>query len=103
MVPGRMPEYHRPVPIYEFECGDCGERFEELVAAGTERTRCPTCDAEGAERRLSSFAFSRQLTPGQRRRLEDARGTDRGGARKRFGDRMAKARERRPKPPGGAA
>jgi putative FmdB family regulatory protein len=91
------------VPIYEFECGDCGERFEELVAAGTERTTCPSCGAEDADRRFSSFAFSRQLTPGQKRRMEDARGTERGGARRRFGEGLAKARERRPKPPGGTA
>ena len=84
------------MPIYEFECGECGERFEELVAAGTERTTCPSCGAEGAERKLSSFAFSRQMTPAQRRRAEDARGTDRDGARTRFKDRMAKARERKP-------
>lgn len=88
------------MPIYEFECGSCGERFEELSPAGTERTRCPSCGAEGAERRLSKFAYSRQPTAGQRRRMEDARGTDRGGAERRFKDRMAKARER--KPGGGA-
>lgn len=84
------------MPIYEFECGSCGERFEELAAAGTERTACPSCGAEGAERRLSSFAFSRQPTPAQRRRMEDARGVDRGGAKARFKERMAKARERKP-------
>ncbi len=86
------------MPIYEFECGGCGKRFEELVPAGTERTACPSCGAEDAERRLSQFAFSRQPTPGQRRRMEDARATDRGGARQRFKRGLAKARGR--KPPG---
>jgi hypothetical protein len=51
---------------------------------------------------MSSFALSRQPTAGQRRRMEDARGTNRGGARKRFGESLAKARGQRPKPPGGS-
>jgi putative FmdB family regulatory protein len=84
------------MPIYEFECGSCGERFEELVSAGTERVTCRACGAEGAERRLSSFALSRQPTAGQRRRMEDARGTSRDGARQRFKQGLAKARERKP-------
>ncbi len=45
------------MPIYEFECGACGERFEALVDAGTERAECPACGAAGAERRFSSFAL----------------------------------------------
>ena len=83
------------MPIYEFECAACGERFEELSAAGTESATCPACGAEGAERRLSSFGLSRQPTPNQRRRMEDKRGTNRDGARTRFKDSMSKARERR--------
>jgi putative FmdB family regulatory protein len=88
------------VPIYEFECGDCGERFEELAAMGTENARCPSCGAEGAERRLSSFGLTRQPTAGQRRRMEDARGTNRDGARQRFKADLAKRRERKPRGPG---
>jgi putative FmdB family regulatory protein len=91
------------VPIYEFECGECGERFEELVPAGTEQATCPNCGTAGAERRLSSFGLSRQPTAGQRRRMEDARGTNRDGARQRFKQGLSKARENRPKPPGGGA
>ena len=84
------------MPIYEFECGACGERFEELTAAGTEVATCPACGAEGAERRLSSFGLSRQPTPGQKRRMEDRRGTNRDGARQRFKADMARRRERGP-------
>ena len=84
------------MPIYEFECGECGERFEELVPAGTERADCPACAAAGAERRLSSFGVTRQPTPGQKRRMEDRRGTDRDGARQRFKANLAKGRERKP-------
>jgi len=84
------------VPIYEFECGECGGRFEGLVPAGTGRAVCPVCGAAGAPRRLSSFAPSRQLTAAQKRRIEDRRGIDRGGARERFEASRAKRRERKP-------
>lgn len=88
------------MPIYEFECDACGARFEALVSAGTEAEACRECGAEGARRRMSSFGTSRQLTAGQRRRLEDKRGTNRDGARQRFKQSLARARDR-PKRPGG--
>lgn len=91
--------YDQAVPIYEFECDGCGARFEDLVAAGTEEAECRQCGAAGARRRMSSFGMSRQLTPNQRRRLEDKRGVGRDGARRRFKSNLASARERRPKPP----
>lgn len=83
------------MPIYEFECTECGERFEELSDAGTETATCPSCGAAGAERRFSSFGLSRQLTANQRRRMEDRRGTNRDGARQRFKKNLSKSRERR--------
>lgn len=89
------------MPIYEFECGQCGARFDELVPAGTEAAACPSCGAPGAQRRLSSFAMSRQPTGRQQRRMEDARGTNRDGARKRFKRNLAEAREKRPGGSGG--
>lgn len=82
------------MPIYEFECGECGERFEELVDAGTASASCPACAAEGAKRVFSTFGYGRQLTANQRRRLEDKRGTDRDGARQRFKQSLAQARQR---------
>jgi putative FmdB family regulatory protein len=78
------------VPIYEFECRDCGHCFEELVGphVGKETgdVACPECGSGQIERLLStSYApLQRQLTPNQRRRLEDKRGTNRGGAKERF-------------------
>ena len=84
------------MPIYEFECGACGERFEELVPAGTESSACPACGAAEVPRRFSSFALSRQPTAGQKRRMEDARGVGRDGARQRFKADLAKRRERKP-------
>jgi putative FmdB family regulatory protein len=94
--PIRLRQYHRHVPIYEFECGGCGERFDRLVDAGTESADCPKCETAGAERRLSAFRLSSQPTANQRRRMEDKRGTNRDGARQRFKSSLAKARERKP-------
>ncbi len=80
------------MPLYEFECPRCDARFEALVDAGTEIVECRECGVKAAERRLSMFATSRQPTAGQRRRLEDKRGVNRDGARKRWKQSMDRAR-----------
>jgi putative FmdB family regulatory protein len=77
------------VPIYEFSCRHCGHRFEELAGSeadtGADGLRCPECSSGEPERLPSSFAaINRRMTPAQKRRLEDKRGIDRGGARERF-------------------
>lgn len=99
--PVRAPHYDQVVPIYEFECDACGARFEDLVSAGTETATCRECGAEDARRRLSSFGVSSQMTPNQRRRMEDKRGTNRDGARQRFKRNLGQARERAKRPRGG--
>jgi len=86
------------VPIYEFACQSCGHRFEELVGShvGLEADDvvCPECGSAKAERQLStSYAPLHGMTPNQRRRLEDKRGVDRGGAKERF--KQQRAAERR--------
>ena len=86
------------MPIYEFVCESCGHRFEELVGshvgvrAGD--VRCPECGAAEVERQISSTytPLHRQMTAGQKRRLEDTRGTERDGARERFGQQRAAER-----------
>jgi putative FmdB family regulatory protein len=78
------------VPIYEFECRSCGHRFEELVGSHVGRETadvcCPECASTEVERLISSgyAPIHRQLTPNQKRRLEDKRGTQRSGAKERF-------------------
>jgi putative FmdB family regulatory protein len=87
------------VPIYEFECRSCGQRFEELVGSHVGRetadARCPECGAAEAKRILASTyaPIHRQPTPSQRRRLEGKRGIDRGGAKERF--KRQRAEEKR--------
>jgi putative FmdB family regulatory protein len=78
------------VPIYEFACESCGHCFEELVGTHVGRqaadVACPECGSRKVERLVSSSytPLHRQMTPNQRRRLEDKRGIDRGGAKERF-------------------
>ncbi len=78
------------MPLYEFSCGECGHRFEELVGShvGLDEADvvCPECGAAKPERQMSTeyAPISRQLTGNQKRRMEDSRGTDRGGAMDRF-------------------
>jgi putative FmdB family regulatory protein len=82
------------MPVYEFECAKCGNRFEELVSAGTEDAVCPECGSREVVRRLSAPGRPRTLSmsSGQARRAEDKRGTDRGGALQRF--KRQRAREK---------
>ncbi len=84
------------MPIYEFECGRCGERFEELVPAGTASHACPACGAAGAGQRFSGFGTTRQPTAAQKRRMEDRRATDRAGARERIQRNLHRGLELRP-------
>ena len=44
------------MPIYEYRCETCDERFEELVRRPDETVACPQCGGERAERLLSTFA-----------------------------------------------
>jgi putative FmdB family regulatory protein len=45
------------MPIYEYRCATCDERYEELVSASaTSAPPCPSCGAGGAKRLFSTFA-----------------------------------------------
>lgn len=46
------------MPLYEYSCPDCRERFEVLqrMGEGAEAVRCPACGGERSERQLSTFA-----------------------------------------------
>lgn len=87
------------MPIFEFHCRKCEARFEELtgshVGTAVADVRCPECGSADVERETASGFASPQhgLTPNQKRRLEDKRGTDRGGAKERF--RAQRAAEKR--------
>jgi putative FmdB family regulatory protein len=46
------------MPLYEYVCKECGERFEKLVRMSDDprAVRCPACTSDGVERALSTFA-----------------------------------------------
>ncbi|HFC97058.1 MAG TPA: zinc ribbon domain-containing protein [Thermosulfurimonas dismutans] len=48
------------MPIYEFRCDDCGERFEKLCLSSRDEqeTRCPRCGSPRVRREFSTFACS---------------------------------------------
>jgi putative FmdB family regulatory protein len=44
------------MPIYEYRCPSCDERFEELVRSSGPAGACPSCGTADVERLLSVFA-----------------------------------------------
>jgi putative FmdB family regulatory protein len=45
------------MPIFEFDCPDCGEPFEKLVRnTATEPVVCPTCGSKKVKKKLSRIA-----------------------------------------------
>lgn len=48
------------MPLYEYTCEDCGERFERLIrsAASTNAIVCPRCTSIAVRRAFSTFATS---------------------------------------------
>jgi putative FmdB family regulatory protein len=89
------------VPLYEFSCGACGARFEEILPAGC-TAPCPACGGEQVNRTFSRIAPSRVpvgLT-GKAAAESNARRKEREAAKKeRFvSDRKRKRGEG---PPGG--
>jgi putative FmdB family regulatory protein len=47
------------VPLYEYACPGCGQRFEKLVRRFGEEVACPACSATDVEKQLSVFAVAR--------------------------------------------
>jgi putative FmdB family regulatory protein len=45
------------MPLYEYDCLKCGERFEVLIR-GPQTVVCPACGHDGLERVYSGFAVS---------------------------------------------
>jgi putative FmdB family regulatory protein len=81
------------MPIYEFECAQCGSRFEELMQSGTTAPACPECGAEGAQRLLSPVSPPERVTPrGAKVRDSESRRREREAARS---ERIADAQKAR--------
>jgi putative FmdB family regulatory protein len=79
------------MPIYEFECEECGARFEELVAAGG-TSACSACGSERTRRLYSEVSPPGRQPRGAKVRAGESRRGDREAARQ---DRIAESRKRR--------
>ena len=46
------------MPIYEFDCQECGDSFESLVMSFTkiDGVTCPECKSENIQKKISTFA-----------------------------------------------
>jgi putative FmdB family regulatory protein len=67
----RSGQGHDPsVPIYDYACGACDTRFEELLRSDAPAPPCPTCGTEETERLLSTF-LTPNMSSGQRRFQRD--------------------------------
>jgi putative FmdB family regulatory protein len=85
------------VPIYEFRCDACGERFEALVEVGTEAAECRACGVAGARRLMSAQAGPMSLvrSPAANRRQEARNAELRKRTKADFKARRQRGRERR--------
>lgn len=45
------------MPIYEYICQDCGEKYEKFVRSNTAQVKliCPSCGSERSEKAFSVF------------------------------------------------
>ena len=46
------------MPLYEYECAACRERFERYVRSWSEEVTCPGCASAEVVKQLSTFAFA---------------------------------------------
>lgn len=46
------------MPIYEFQCNDCGTDFDKLVRriSAIDEVTCPECESHDVHKKLSVFA-----------------------------------------------
>jgi putative FmdB family regulatory protein len=80
------------MPIYEFECEECGARFEELVGAGAEAVVCTECGSTRTRRLMSSVSPPGRQPRGAGVRSGESQRRERVAARQ---DRIAESRKKR--------
>jgi len=44
------------MPIYEYNCEDCGTKFEKLIRRTGDEVACPSCGQNHLKLQLSTFA-----------------------------------------------
>lgn len=45
------------MPIYEFTCNECNNRFETLVLNSREKAQCPQCHSEKLKKMISAHTI----------------------------------------------
>ena len=50
------------MPIYDYQCLDCDERFEALILKNTPTPTCPACQSAKLEQLISLFAVDPEGT-----------------------------------------
>ena len=50
------------MPLYDYACLDCGERFEALVLRNSDPAACPRCHGSKLEQQISMFAVDSEST-----------------------------------------
>jgi putative FmdB family regulatory protein len=86
------------LPIYEFECEQCGGRFDELVAVDAPAPLCPSCASVRVTRLISNVSPpGRQPRGGKVRSDESRRGEREAGHQERLArDRAKRAKGEQP-------
>ncbi|MEX2108079.1 MAG: zinc ribbon domain-containing protein [Solirubrobacterales bacterium] len=80
------------MPIYEFECDACGDRFEELVSSEAAKPACAHCGSARTHRLFSPLSPPSRQPRGARVREGESRRGEREAAR---GARIAETKRKR--------
>jgi putative FmdB family regulatory protein len=80
------------MPVYEFECEGCGERFEELAPSDVRGLACPGCGSKRTRRLMSPVSPAGRQPRGAAVRSDESRRGEREAAR---GERLAEAKRKR--------
>jgi putative FmdB family regulatory protein len=47
------------MPLYEYQCNDCGEEFEKMVpfSQANQSPECPSCQGQDTRKKISTIAL----------------------------------------------
>jgi putative FmdB family regulatory protein len=82
------------MPVYEFECEECGARFEELTSSETRSLPCPQCVSAQTRRLISPVSPAGRQPRGAGVRSGESQRREREAAR---GERLAESKRKRAK------
>ncbi len=82
------------MPIYEFECEECGNRFEELVPGEAAEVACPSCGSTRVRRLMSAVSPPGRQPRGGAVRSDESRRRERESAHQ---ERLAADKSKRAK------